>query len=241
MKKITVIVGALCAIMPLASALSASTDMKADPVAPEQALSEAAMRGRQMFFNSTFGGHKLINGAAFTCATCHAGDSGSGRWPTLVNAAAIFPSYNPTAHKVITLETQILRCVKGAIGGEPFAYDSSDMVDLVAYLHLIAKGQPIDMGGQLLPVTNAAATDRGKQAFDTTCFGCHGTGVAGAPKFGDNAAWKSHIAKGNSTLYTHAINGFQGVAGFMPPKGGNPGLVDADVKAAVDYMVEHSK
>ena len=52
------------------------------------------------------------------------------------------------------------------------------------------------------------------------CMACHGAGVAGAPKIGDAAAWGPRIAKGADTLHKHAIEGFQGQAGFMPPKGG---------------------
>jgi cytochrome c5 len=81
-----------------------------------------------------------------------------------------------------------------------------------------------------------ASADTGKKAYDTACFACHGAGIAGAPKFGDKAAWSARIGQGSSVLYEHAIKGFQGKAGVMPPKGGSA-LPDADVKAAVDYMV----
>jgi cytochrome c5 len=77
--------------------------------------------------------------------------------------------------------------------------------------------------------------------FDTACTACHGAGIAGAPKFGDKAAWAPRIAEGTNTLYTHALQGFQGKGGVMPPKGGYSSLSDADVKAAVDYMVSAAK
>ena len=66
---------------------------------------------------------------------------------------------------------------------------------------------------------------------------CHGAGIAGAPKFGDKAAWAPRIAQGVNVLYTHAMGGFTGKGGVMPPKGGNLALTDPDIKAAVDYMV----
>ena len=88
--------------------------------------------------------------------------------------------------------------------------------------------------------TPAAATD-GKKVYDAGCFACHGAGIVGAPKFGDKAAWAPRIAQGVNTLYTHAIGGFTGKGGVMPPKGGNTSLSDADVKAAVDYMVTAAK
>ncbi|MGH8251812.1 MAG: c-type cytochrome [Steroidobacteraceae bacterium] len=89
------------------------------------------------------------------------------------------------------------------------------------------------------PATDGAAqagpTD-GKTVYETACVTCHGAGLAGAPKFGDRAAWEPRIAQGEATLHKHAIEGFQGSAGFMPAKGGRPDLSDEAVKAATDYM-----
>ncbi|TMH80283.1 MAG: cytochrome c5 family protein [Betaproteobacteria bacterium] len=87
----------------------------------------------------------------------------------------------------------------------------------------------------------AAVRRDGQQVYQTTCVACHEAGIAGAPKLGDKGQWAKHIAKGLDTLYASAVNGVQGSAGAMPPKGGNPGLSDAEVKAAVDYMVARSK
>ncbi len=95
------------------------------------------------------------------------------------------------------------------------------------------------------PAASAAAAaaptaDAGKKLFDTVCTACHTLGVAGAPKFGDKAAWAPRVKQGVATLYDHALKGFQGKAGMMPPKGGSS-AADADVKAAVDYMVSAAK
>jgi len=89
-------------------------------------------------------------------------------------------------------------------------------------------------------IPSAKAAD-GKGTYDKACMACHAAGVAGAPKLGDKAAWGPRIAQGNDTLYGHALKGFQGKKGFMPAKGGNTALSDADVKASVDYMVGQSK
>ena len=85
-----------------------------------------------------------------------------------------------------------------------------------------------------------ASADTGKALFSSTCVACHGAGIAGAPKVGDKASWAPRIAQGNAVLYEHALKGFQGKAGVMPPKGGSS-APDADVKAAVDYMVAAAK
>ena len=78
--------------------------------------------------------------------------------------------------------------------------------------------------------------DAGKKLYDAACQACHTPGIAGAPKLGDKAAWAERLKQGNNVLYEHAIKGFQGKAGFMPPKGGSSAL-DEEVKAAVDYMI----
>jgi len=91
------------------------------------------------------------------------------------------------------------------------------------------------------PVASASAPTTldqamGKKIYDAACIACHGAGIAGAPKLGDNAAWAARIKQGSEVLYGHAIKGFQGQTGFMPPKGGSTAS-DAEIKAAVDYMV----
>ena len=87
----------------------------------------------------------------------------------------------------------------------------------------------------------APAEVNGQQVYQSTCVACHGAGIAGAPKVGDPGLWAKRIAKGLDTLYASAINGVQGNAGVMPAKGGNPALSNAEVKAAVDYIVAQSK
>ena len=77
----------------------------------------------------------------------------------------------------------------------------------------------------------------GKTVYSQNCMACHSAGVAGAPKMSDTAAWEPRIAQGMDTLNGHAINGFTGSSGVMPPKGGFTTLNDDEVKAAVAYMV----
>jgi len=83
----------------------------------------------------------------------------------------------------------------------------------------------------------ATAVLSGDKVYQASCFACHGTGAAGAPKLGDKAAWKPRIAQGMATLVKHALNGFKG----MPAKGGNASLSDDAVKSAITHMVDGSK
>jgi cytochrome c5 len=87
----------------------------------------------------------------------------------------------------------------------------------------------------------AVAFETGPQVVEGACAACHGAGIAGAPKVGDAAAWGPRIAQGQDTLYKHAIEGFQGKTGVMPPKGGRTDISDELVRAAVDHMVEQSR
>jgi cytochrome c5 len=84
------------------------------------------------------------------------------------------------------------------------------------------------------------AADAGKTLYNAACATCHANGIAGAPKFGDKAAWGPRVAQGAAVLHEHAIKGFQGKTGMMPPKGG-AAASDEEVKAAVDYMVAAAK
>jgi len=90
-------------------------------------------------------------------------------------------------------------------------------------------------GGGAKPAAGGAAD--GKQIYDSTCMACHATGVANAPKLGDKAAWAPRIKQGMDTLLQSALKG----KGAMPPKGGNASLSDADVRAAIEFMVSQSK
>ena len=73
----------------------------------------------------------------------------------------------------------------------------------------------------------------GEQVYDQVCKTCHGPGLAGAPKFGDKAAWANILKQGEKVVFAHAIEGFKA----MPPKGGNPDLPNDEVHAAVVHMV----
>ena len=76
----------------------------------------------------------------------------------------------------------------------------------------------------------------GKAVYDTVCVACHATGVLGAPKLGDVAAWKPRIAPGLTALVANARAG----KGSMPPKGGNAALTEEQLVGAVLYMMYQS-
>jgi len=94
------------------------------------------------------------------------------------------------------------------------------------------------MNETAVAATSADASNaNGEKVYKSVCFMCHQTGAAGAPILGDKGDWAPRIAAGKPTLYRHALEGFAGNNGAMPARGGNPSLKDADVEAAVDFMI----
>jgi cytochrome c5 len=87
----------------------------------------------------------------------------------------------------------------------------------------------LDVGGA---GGGAKVEKSGEEVYKQVCGACHATGAAGAPKFGDKAAWGPHIKEGLEALAKNAINGIRA----MPARGGNPDFTDLEVTRAVVYM-----
>ena len=83
----------------------------------------------------------------------------------------------------------------------------------------------------------ATTVRSGEAVYNAACIACHTSGAAGAPKLGDKAAWSARLGQGATTLVQQAVQGFKG----MPSKGGCSTCADAEIKAAVDYLIAKSK
>ncbi|MGE0230551.1 MAG: cytochrome c5 family protein [Flavobacteriaceae bacterium] len=91
-----------------------------------------------------------------------------------------------------------------------------------------------------LPVPENEVLRHGRDVWEGTCKVCHGAGIAGAPKITGTRFWSKRIEQGLPVLFEHARNGFSGSTGTMPARGGKPELSDADIEAAVRFMVFNS-
>lgn len=80
----------------------------------------------------------------------------------------------------------------------------------------------------------ASAPLTGEQLYKKDCAFCHDNGTAGAPKYGDAAAWAPHLAKGMDVLKEHALKGFQA----MPARGLCPQCSDEETLSALDYLLK---
>jgi len=118
------------------------------------------------------------------------------------------------------------------------------LVNLVSYSDVTGSGSSAQtneaIASRIKPVADFKLVDAnapkvfktGQQVFETTCTACHTAGVAGAPKFGDKAAWAPFIKTGYDAMVKVALHG----KGAMPAKGGNPSLSDYEVERALVYM-----
>jgi cytochrome c5 len=108
--------------------------------------------------------------------------------------------------------------------------------------HVVLLGSAELAAARAAPVAvpeRVAEPRTGPQVYNQACIACHAPpGVAGAPVIGDNDAWASRVEQGMDTLTDHALNGFQGSAGFMPAKGGRLDFSDDEVVAALQYMLD---
>jgi cytochrome c5 len=195
------------------------------------------------------------------CSACHS--TGVAEAPKLGDKAA----WSPRVAQGLDGLVQVAISGKGAMpprGGNPSVTDE-ELRAAIQYMlseaGLDASGQAAAAAPAAAPTTTAAPAPaaeaesapaaassdggadlaQGQQVYQGACFACHGTGVAGAPKMGDKDAWAPRIAQGSETLLKHALGGFQGSTGVMPPKGGRMDLSDADVTAAIAYMVSQSQ
>ena len=96
---------------------------------------------------------------------------------------------------------------------------------------------PILVAAAAVALPAAAQPERtGEQVVQYQCVLCHGPGTGGAPKIGDNKAWGKRASNGIDPLVRSALNGRNG----MPPSGGLAGLTEAELRAAIRYMLDKS-
>ena len=171
-----------------------------------------------------------------TCAACH--QTGVAGAPKIGDKAAWAPRIKEGLNEMVK------DAIKGIRGMPPKGGNPSLADDEVARAVVFMANQsgakfkePAPKAPAQKPQAAAAGAANGKQVFDSTCTACHGTGVAGAPKLGDKAAWAPRIKQGMDTLLQSALKG----KGAMPPKGGNASLSDADLRAAIEFMVSQAK
>jgi cytochrome c5 len=170
-----------------------------------------------------------------SCGNCHtAGLHGA---PKIGDRAAW------TKRASLGIDAAVAAAIKGH-GGMPSRGGMSDLTDAelksaVQYMFSQSTGAP--SAAATAPVvaaaTPTAAKPDGAKVYAMGCNACHAAGVAGAPKFGDKAAWALRSKAGLDALVASVTKG----KGAMPPKGAVANATDAELRAAVEYMLAAAK
>jgi cytochrome c5 len=173
------------------------------------------------------------------CGKCH--ETGKGGAPKVGDKSA----WAPRVSKGLDAVTS--SAIKGH-GGMPARGGLADLTDTevtaaILYMFIKGGGAPAKLAAatasappNAVAAAPAAAAD-GKTIYEKSCAACHMTGAAGAPMAGDKTVWGPRLKQGIDHLVEHAIKG----KGAMPPKGGNAGLSDSEVRAAVIYLTNLAK
>jgi cytochrome c5 len=180
------------------------------------------------------------------CSNCH--DSGKGGAPRIGDRAAWAKR---VSHGVDAVTASAISGHAGmpARGGMASLTDA-EMKSAVLYMFnqgggtTAAGATPATAGAAPAATAAAAAAPAsaggkpdGAKIYASGCNACHAAGVAGAPKFGDKAAWAPRLPQGINGLVASALKG----KGAMPPKGGLASASDAEIRAAVEYMAAAAK
>lgn len=103
------------------------------------------------------------------------------------------------------------RAIRAALCGSLVLFLGACSPDDGKKVPLAEKSVASELEETARPLTEASI----RQIYWRSCHSCHGSGVSGAPRTGDTAAWAPRLAKGTDTLVTNAMNGFRA----MPPRG----------------------
>jgi cytochrome c5 len=142
----------------------------------------------------------------------------------------------------IVINRIALTILAALLAGGALAVDLTDAQKAAITERIKPVGESCMAGDTSCGVAAAAASSEprsGEAVFKAACTACHSTGAAGAPKYGDKAAWAPRIAKGKDALYASGLNGVPGTG--MIAKGGCVACSDEEIHAAVDYMVAGSQ
>jgi cytochrome c5 len=237
------------AAAPAVTAASAETDKNIKPVA------EVALAAAESGPHVDKGGEEVVKAV---CSACHTaglmnapkiGDAGqwgpriAQGYETLVNHAIngirTMPAKGGNADLTdgeVANAVAFMANQAGANFTPPKAASSAESPDAAAKSEPVAapvKSEAAPQASAEEPAKVAAATGKsGEEVYKAVCAMCHAAGLMSAPKFGDKEQWGPRVAQGYDTLVSHAVNGIRA----MPAKGGNPGLSDAEVAAAVKHM-----
>jgi thiosulfate dehydrogenase len=175
-----------CANNPAAS--QAATAIYDEKALPPGAPGEAIRYGRELILNTRahMRGYVVAN---MDCAACHVAAGTQPKGGSFVGIYGQFPQWNTRAHRMIALQDRLAECFLYSMNGKPPAYNSREMVAMVAYIAYLSRGtrvgatpDPAVKLTKFAPPAPASAS-RGAVLYSQRCAACHGASGAGGPTF----------------------------------------------------------
>ncbi len=117
--------------------------------------------------------------ARMNCSACHVNAGTVARAGDLAGVYAHFPQWNKRAHRVIALQDRIAQCFLYSMNGTPPAYNSKEMIAMVAYISWISRGTPVlaspdpDVGFKLPAPAASPNVASGATIYAQKCASCH--------------------------------------------------------------------
>ncbi len=130
--------------------------------------------------------------------------------------AAVFFSFVVPVFAIIGLVYYVTAANKVAPGAEDVEKSIAQRIQKVGSVEIRDANRPLKSG---------------EEVYKAQCLACHGSGAAGAPKFGDTAAWAPRLKSGFETLWNSALKG----KGAMGAQAGGD-FNDVEIGRAVVYM-----
>ncbi len=136
-----------------------------------------------------------------------------------------------------SVEENIRPAGQVCLAGQPCVGNTVDraaiaMPATAAHVDLVA--EPVAVVAEVVEVEEpVVAAFNVESTYQMSCFACHDTGAAGAPKLDDQDAWSERLAKGMDAVMANVVNGVNA----MPPKGLCMTCSDDDLRTLVDYMI----
>ncbi len=179
-------------------ALTACVGKSAKPATPTVAYDERAIPagtsgdliryGRELMLNTRAHMRTYVV-ANMDCAACHIAGGTKPKGGSFAGVYGQFPQWNARAHRVIALHDRLAECFLYSMNGRPPAYDSREMIALVAYIAFLSRGTPAgatpDPGVKLTRFAppQPASVQRGAGLYAQRCSACHGPSGAGSSAF----------------------------------------------------------
>jgi len=210
--------------------------------APTGAVADLAAYGRDLVMHTRQHMRSYVT-ANMDCAACHVNAGTKARGGTFVGIAAQFPQWNKRAHRVIALQDRIAECFLYSMNGHPPAYNSREMLAMVAYITYLSRGTPI--GGGPAPSARLVAYQaqhpvsraHGAQLYTQKCAVCHGSAGAGSDAY--PPLWGARSFNGGAGM--HRLGTMAAFIRYNMPQNAPGSLSDQDAYDVAAFVLSHTR